>query len=413
MKNRVPVTLPLIITLLCLPQLSETIYTPSLPDIASSLHTTAGWVEMTLGIYFLGFAAGVFLWGCLCDRLGRRMSMLGGLVIYVAACFGCLASTSIEALLFWRVVQGFGASVGSVVTQTILRDCFSGAQRNQLFSIAAGALSVAPGLGPIIGGVLAGYYGWEMNFVFLAGVGTLLFAWSALRLSETRDSNHTPVTMPVVGSIGKRVCTDRKVWVHVWLISACNGIEFGYFGEAPFIFHHLFGYSPEQYGLFGLAIMAVFVAAAFSSHRLNRIVSAERIIRFGCIIASIGAICTAGHAWLWTQGVFATAAVTTAGFLACYGLVFLGIGLVIPNSLSIALSHYREVVGTAGAWFGLLYYIGISALMGCVSWIHNGTIYPLSLFFLVLSFSMYAVWQLGNREERALDIQGASLKAES
>jgi len=355
---------------------------------------------MTLGIYFLGFALGVFLWGCLCDRLGRRMSMLGGLLIYIAACVGCLASTSINALLLWRVVQGFGASVGSVVTQTILRDCYTGAERNQLFSIAAGALSVAPGLGPILGGLLAGYHGWKMNFVFLAALGTLLFTWSALRLSETKNPDHAPITMSAVGSIGKRLCMDREVWLHVWLISACNGIEFGYFGEAPFIFHHLFGYSPELYGLFGLVVMAVFVTAAFTSHRLNRSISARQIIGMGCMITSVGAACTLLHAWLWTMGLFASPTIATAGFLSCYGLVFLGVGLIIPNSLSIALAHYRDVVGTAGAWFGLLYYVGISALMGCVSWIHNGTIYPLSFFFVALTFSMYGVWQWGTRRER-------------
>ncbi len=43
------------------PQISETIYTPSLPDISKALHVSNNEVQLTLSVYFAGFALGDFL----------------------------------------------------------------------------------------------------------------------------------------------------------------------------------------------------------------------------------------------------------------------------------------------------------------------------------------------------------------
>ncbi|HZG81608.1 MAG TPA: Bcr/CflA family drug resistance efflux transporter, partial [Brevibacillus sp.] len=53
----------LFIVLVGFPQISETIYTPSLPDIAKHLQASSNMIQLTLSMYFLGFAFGVFCWG--------------------------------------------------------------------------------------------------------------------------------------------------------------------------------------------------------------------------------------------------------------------------------------------------------------------------------------------------------------
>src|SRR4029079_14994620 len=107
----------LLICLLGFPHLSETIYTPSLPDLARDLAIKMNLAEFTLSIYFIGFAFGVLTYGILADILGRRKSMILGILVYLLGSLGCSFAYSIEHLLFFRFVQAFGASVGSVVTQ--------------------------------------------------------------------------------------------------------------------------------------------------------------------------------------------------------------------------------------------------------------------------------------------------------
>ena len=58
MKYITPPMMPavwLIVLIIGVPQLSETVYTPSLPDIARALMCSESMVEYTLTIYLVGF----------------------------------------------------------------------------------------------------------------------------------------------------------------------------------------------------------------------------------------------------------------------------------------------------------------------------------------------------------------------
>lgn len=66
-----------------LPQLSETVYTPSLPEISRDLNVSHSYVEYTLTIYLAAFAIGTLFWGWLSDRLGRKKCILYVMVLFV------------------------------------------------------------------------------------------------------------------------------------------------------------------------------------------------------------------------------------------------------------------------------------------------------------------------------------------
>ncbi|MCR2365396.1 hypothetical protein NSR35_25995, partial [Salmonella enterica] len=53
----------LVIALLALPQIAETILAPALPDLARHWRLDAAATQPVMGVFFVGFAAGVFLWG--------------------------------------------------------------------------------------------------------------------------------------------------------------------------------------------------------------------------------------------------------------------------------------------------------------------------------------------------------------
>ncbi len=74
--------LALAVALLMFPQIAETLYSPVLTDISEHFRVTAEQASLTLSLYFIGFAAGVLVWGRLCDTLGRRPALLLGLAVY-------------------------------------------------------------------------------------------------------------------------------------------------------------------------------------------------------------------------------------------------------------------------------------------------------------------------------------------
>ncbi|MBL3285326.1 MFS transporter N-terminal domain protein [Rickettsiales endosymbiont of Paramecium tredecaurelia] len=139
----------LIVLIASLPQLSETVYTPSLPDIARHLNASEAMVEYTLTIYLFGFALGTLFWGRVSDRLGRKPCIIAGLLLFIIGCTGCYFSNSITSLMISRLIQAFGGSIGSVLGQAVCRDAFHGAALGRVYSLMGSTLALFPALGPL------------------------------------------------------------------------------------------------------------------------------------------------------------------------------------------------------------------------------------------------------------------------
>ena len=88
----------LMILIAVLPNVGETIYSPSLPHLAQDFGVTNNQAETTLTIYLLGYAAGILAWGGISDLLGRRPVMLLGILLYTLGTLGCLFSKDFHFL---------------------------------------------------------------------------------------------------------------------------------------------------------------------------------------------------------------------------------------------------------------------------------------------------------------------------
>jgi Bcr/CflA subfamily drug resistance transporter len=366
------------------PQISETIFTPSLPDISASLHVENHQVSMLLSIYFAGFSLGVFLWGVLSDRIGRRAAMLAGLFIYICGSLGCCISGGLIALLLSRFVQALGASAGSVVTQTMIRDVYVGSKRSEVFGVVGAALAFSPAIGPVLGGFIDQYFSWKANFFFLFVMGLILFWVGTKYLVETRLTNSIPSSSSQIFVVGKKIFTDLRVIRFAVLIAAYNGIIFSYYGEAPFTVVEILHYTPSQYGFLGLVVSSVFFAAAKTSNLLLRRYDSHDVIVLGSFCSHAGAMLFLGLAYLGlidaSHGFLAVVAL-----MAPVSVIFFGIGMMLPNCLSIALSEYQHVLGTAASWFGLMYYVLIAFFTEMIGFLHDGTVFPMPIYFFVLT----------------------------
>lgn len=382
----------LICLLIGFPQISETIYTPSLPSIAQDLSVSAHWVEWTLSIYFIGFALGVGYWGTLADKIGRRPVMLFGIFLYCLATLGCYLSTNIAVLLLCRALQALGASVGSVITQTMIRDTFTGKERSRLFSLIGIPLSLAPALGPVCGSWLDALFNWRANFATLLLMGITILLISAKRLPETRPQHLLSSTEVNLTRLSLQMCRDKKVLGCAALIAGINGILFSFYGEAPFVLMELMGLSANHYGWVGLAIALGGLLGSLLSHRLHRHFSSEQIIGIGCLLMLVGSslmvilayndLYTLNNLWSGTMGLLISMFIT----------IFGGMGLAIPNLMSIALSDYQAVVGRAGSIFGFGYYVLVALFTALMGGLHNGTVFPMPWYFLGLSLVMAVIY---------------------
>ncbi|CAM3278827.1 multidrug effflux MFS transporter [Vagococcus fessus] len=373
---------PGVLLLICLvgfPQISETIFTPSLPQIASAYGVSMSTAQLTLSVYFLAFAFGVFAWGWLSDSIGRRKAMNYGILMYGVGSLMCYLSGSITGLLVARFIQAFGASTGSITTQTILRESYEGNERHQLFAKISAALAFTPAIGPLIGGFVGQAQGYRAVFFTLVLMSIGIFIYSYLSLPETFIPSKSQQKVSIL-EVAKRLITNPRVITFGIIIGGINGLLFSYYAEAPFVFIEQFGLSQSRYGFLGIVIALATVLGSLLSKQLLSRFKPERIIRLGLSVALLGAIVLLGVSYLFSD----VPLVQMIAYIMSVFIMLVGTGIALPNCLSLALVDFKDVVGTAGALFSLGYYLLVSGCTFMMSVLHNGSLLTLPLYFIAL-----------------------------
>lgn len=348
----------LMVIMLMFPQIVETIYSPVLGSIARSFSVSDAQAAQTLSVYFLAFALGVVIWGVLADKWGRRPTMLVGLLIYGSATFIAMQTDSFTILMLARVFSAFGIAVGSVVTQTILRDVFSGHELRKVFSLMGIGISISPVLGMLLGGQLAFAGGHQLVFLALFFIALVLFVYNLCQLPETQQVK----PKIALGCLVARMFKDRQVLLSALLVALYNVALFSYYQLGAFIFSDL-GLDAEQFGYSGIALgLGSLIGSFLNKTLLAKQVPQSALLLLAALLLIMGTI-----------GVSLT--LDSIGFVAAMILVVIAYGMAIPNILSTALVEYKSQAGSAGALFGLLYYLLIGsglALTGLVQ--HLGVV---------------------------------------
>ncbi|MCY9806590.1 multidrug effflux MFS transporter [Lentilactobacillus senioris] len=366
----------LIIALVGFPQISESIFTPVLPAISQAMQVSAQTSQLTMSSYFIGFAIGVLFWGWLSDRVGRRPAMSWGIVVYLLGNIGLLLASNFAGLMVARVVQAFGAATGSVVTQTIMRESFAGIKGKKVFAQVSAAMALSPALGPLLGGEVQSYFGnYRSVFAVLISMAVILYLVVLLKLPETR----VPTTSEVISPwyrVAMKMLKSPQVWGYCLIISGINGILFSYYAEAPFVFERHFGLSVQQYGWLGIVMAAASITGAVTANWLAGKVRAEQITNLGLLIALIGSL-----------GMLIMATYLPLLLLTVF-ITFMGVNVTLPIALNQALIGFEDVIGTASGLLSFVYYLIISALTFLMSVMHDGTVWALPKYMVLVIVMM-------------------------
>ncbi|KAF8755099.1 Iron permease [Rhizoctonia solani] len=146
----------------------------ALPTIVEALHGhDFAWVGSA---YTLGSTAFMPMSGGLADIFGRRPVMLASLVIFAIGSAICGAAPNMSALIAGRTIQGIGGGGILTLTDIIVADLVSLAERGPYLGIVGAVWAIASAIGPPVGGAFA-ESNWHINIpiVGIAIVLVLLF----------------------------------------------------------------------------------------------------------------------------------------------------------------------------------------------------------------------------------------------
>ena len=237
--------------------LSTDLYLPALPTMSTYFHVSSALTNLTLVSFFFFYALGTLFWGPMSDKYGRKKILLIGTIFYVFASAACAASLNVYMLIAARIVQGIGAGAITAVSMALIKDCFSGKQRETILAIVQSVAGLAPMIAPVLGAILLQFTDWRGSFIVLTVVGLLCLLLAFLYQETLSDEERYEGT--VLGSLGRLVAVGKNIGflVPCIIFSLYNLAFMGYIAMSSYIYVDVFGLSEQLYSYFFAANAAL------------------------------------------------------------------------------------------------------------------------------------------------------------
>jgi len=152
--------------------LDQTVVSTATPQILADLggFNLLSWLFTS---YMLSSTVVIPLVGKLGDIFGRKLFLMGGIVIFMIASAACGAAPSMTTLIFFRVIQGIGGGMLFASVFATVGDIFPPSERAKYMGLFTGTFSLASILGPTLGGFLTDHGGWRWVFFLNIPVGLI------------------------------------------------------------------------------------------------------------------------------------------------------------------------------------------------------------------------------------------------
>jgi len=277
-------TLFLLIALGAFPPLTMDLYLPALPQMTETFSTTHSMINLTLGAYMIAFAVGMLFWGPLSERTGRKPILFAALSLYITGSLLCAASFTVETLIAARIVQGFAGGGVTVIGTSIVKDLFSGRERERVMATVMSLVLIAPMVAPILGAFLLKVASWHMMFVALAVFGCFVLAL-VTQYRETLDEKSTGPFLKSWNRLGVVLINPRFAFL-LLIFSAAPMCLMAFIGISSYVYVDGFGMSEQMFS-FIFAFNAVCAMVGPTLYlRLSRVIPVQTIILscFGIMI---------------------------------------------------------------------------------------------------------------------------------
>lgn len=172
-----------------------TIISTAMPAIVGELGGFAlySWVFSS---YLLMNAVTVLIYGKLSDLFGRKPILTFGIVIFLIGSILCGMAETMEMLILFRFIQGFGAGAVAPIATTIVGDIYTKEERAKIQGYLSSVWGISAITGPALGGLLVEYVSWRSVFWINVPLGILAIAGLWLFLHENVEKQKHKIDYP-------------------------------------------------------------------------------------------------------------------------------------------------------------------------------------------------------------------------
>jgi len=156
-----------------MPSLDTSIANVALPTLAQEFSASFHQIQWVVAAYLVAVTLLIVTLGHLGDRVGRRRLLLAGIGVFTGASLLCGAATALWMLIGARIAQGLGAAVMLALGVAMVGDTVGHTSVGKAMGLLGTVSAIGTTLGPVLGGVLIGAFGWRSVFLVNLPIGVV------------------------------------------------------------------------------------------------------------------------------------------------------------------------------------------------------------------------------------------------
>ncbi|ARV05683.1 Bcr/CflA family drug resistance efflux transporter [Polaribacter sp. SA4-10] len=344
--------------------------------------------QLLVTMIFLGLGFGQLISGPLSDSFGRKPVIYVGFIVFAFASLVCVFSTSIEMMVFGRILQGIGLSAPRTISIAMIRDRFSGNHMAKVMSFVVVIFILVPVVAPAIGKIMLDLYGWKFIFYSQLLFGFFVMLWVWKRQPETlKIENRKKVTASLFVDGIKEFLKHKYAVVFTLFSGFITGSFMVYLSASQQIFQEQYNLVEEFPFIFaGLAIgvgLATFLNGTFVM-RLG-------MFKLVSIFTTLFTIIPLVYVLLYYGEPNPSSTVLIAFFV----LEFFALGFLFGNTRALAMEPIGHIAGIGAAINGFVSTIMAVPIATYIGSFINTTALPLFAgFFVCGTFALLLIQYL-------------------
>jgi EmrB/QacA subfamily drug resistance transporter len=167
--------------------MDATIVNVALPTIGREFHVSPVAIDSIAISFLVSLAVFIPASGWLGDRFGGKRVLLTAIVVFTVASALCGIASSLGELVVFRILQGAGGGMLAPVGMAMLYRVFPPEERIRAAAILTVPTTLAPALGPVLGGLLTTDLSWRWVFYVNLPIGAAAFLFGLVFVREGRQ----------------------------------------------------------------------------------------------------------------------------------------------------------------------------------------------------------------------------------
>ena len=190
-RNRLVIALLLVSTFVVF--LNETIMSVAIPHLMADLGVTASAAQWLTTAFLLTMAVVIPITGFLLQRLNTRPIFILAMSIFAAGTAVCAVAPGLELLVLGRVVQAVGTAIMMPLLMTTVMTLVPPESRGKTMGNISIVMSVAPAVGPTIGGFILANMDWRWMFLLILPIALGALALGYRKIQNVSTPRYAPL----------------------------------------------------------------------------------------------------------------------------------------------------------------------------------------------------------------------------